>query len=675
MLDPDLRPGAARLRLMGAFRLAGPRGKSVAIGSRRARALLAYLHFAPDQRATRERLCGLLWSDRGEAQARASLRQCLLELRDALTAAGLDLVAPGREDVALRAGVLGSDVVDLERALSGADAGAAASALVGVGSARLLDDLEIGGLYRDWLDHTRVRLDQLIAAGVLSLLGRLEAEADWPKARRLAEAFLHRDPLDEAVVAAAIRADIALGAASAAHRRFRILQAALAKEFGVSPGAATREALTPKANGRNPATAFARSARAAGAPTKASGDAPPLVIVAAFEAGESSGSQAALPATLREEVLSGLSRFRDLRVITDPRPLDQVASDASAERADAYALGGSLRTSGNEGRFIVQLLRSGERHVIWSGRFALSGVNLVGTIDDIIAQVVGAVLPTIDADLVRKPSNLPADPSYQRYLLARDAALRARNFEEARSAANQLEAMVTIDRSFALPYLPLAYLYNTDFGYTRAGSSGAAERARAFDLAKSALALDRGHVHGYTVAGWCHLRRRQWVPARVHLEQALALNPFHATRVMEAAFGFIFLGEMERARGLLDRCLLLNPTPDDEFFRDLGLLEMVRRNHELADSYFDLIAHPTIWVVVYAAMNAQMAGAAFEQRAKDAAERISVIWPDETAMTTETVVAWIASHHPFQAAETEDFFLRAARQAWSAILPPPTPEP
>ena len=53
--------------------------------SRRGQALLAYNFLQTGMRAERGFLADLLWSDRGEEQARASLRQELSLLRRALT--------------------------------------------------------------------------------------------------------------------------------------------------------------------------------------------------------------------------------------------------------------------------------------------------------------------------------------------------------------------------------------------------------------------------------------------------------------------------------------------------------------------------------------------------------------------------------------------------------------
>jgi len=68
------------------IRLLGPlavtdRGKAVTIASRKARALIGYLALRQDAEVSRGVLTGLLWGERSENQARASLRQTLSELR------------------------------------------------------------------------------------------------------------------------------------------------------------------------------------------------------------------------------------------------------------------------------------------------------------------------------------------------------------------------------------------------------------------------------------------------------------------------------------------------------------------------------------------------------------------------------------------------------------------
>src|SRR5437762_3461978 len=71
--------------------------------NRKARALLAYLALNETGHERRERLAGLLWPDTSEQNARASLRQVLLDLREAFSSCGCHALVGGREDVELAA--------------------------------------------------------------------------------------------------------------------------------------------------------------------------------------------------------------------------------------------------------------------------------------------------------------------------------------------------------------------------------------------------------------------------------------------------------------------------------------------------------------------------------------------------------------------------------------------
>src|ERR1700688_5016614 len=80
------RSSTTCLRLLGAFAVEVNAGRPIAVAlrSKKARALLAYLAMKPDWRASREELATLLWGDNPDAQARHSLRQCLVSLRQDL---------------------------------------------------------------------------------------------------------------------------------------------------------------------------------------------------------------------------------------------------------------------------------------------------------------------------------------------------------------------------------------------------------------------------------------------------------------------------------------------------------------------------------------------------------------------------------------------------------------
>jgi adenylate cyclase len=133
-----------RLTLSGAFSAAHADGTEIAIKSKKARALLAYLALSPRMSRSREEVMALLWSDRGESQARASLRQVLVGLRK-------DLGAAAREAL-----IVTNDAIALN------------PAKVIVDAARPGEDLLAGfhlhdPAFEDWLRDERLRLEDHVA--------------------------------------------------------------------------------------------------------------------------------------------------------------------------------------------------------------------------------------------------------------------------------------------------------------------------------------------------------------------------------------------------------------------------------------------------------------------------------------------------------------------------------
>ncbi|MFD2854438.1 hypothetical protein ACFSZS_06110 [Seohaeicola zhoushanensis] len=76
--------GTLVLAMRGPFEVRGSDGRAVGGLSRRGLAILAVLAAEPGMRQSRAALATLIWGDRGEEQARASLRQELSVLRRAL---------------------------------------------------------------------------------------------------------------------------------------------------------------------------------------------------------------------------------------------------------------------------------------------------------------------------------------------------------------------------------------------------------------------------------------------------------------------------------------------------------------------------------------------------------------------------------------------------------------
>jgi hypothetical protein len=104
-----------RLILLGGFSLETADGAKLALPTRKDKLLLAYLALSAGRPQPRERLAGLLWGDRGEAQARDSLKQALAGIRQAFRQAGLDPVRADRECVTFELEAIDVDALEFAR--------------------------------------------------------------------------------------------------------------------------------------------------------------------------------------------------------------------------------------------------------------------------------------------------------------------------------------------------------------------------------------------------------------------------------------------------------------------------------------------------------------------------------------------------------------------------------
>ena len=106
------KPEPFSMFLFGPFTVQGQDGQDLTPKSRKSRAILAMLAVAPRGSRSRVWLRDKLWSDRGEDQASASLRQALLDIRSALGPAAAHLVSADKHTVSLDLAALHIDALE-----------------------------------------------------------------------------------------------------------------------------------------------------------------------------------------------------------------------------------------------------------------------------------------------------------------------------------------------------------------------------------------------------------------------------------------------------------------------------------------------------------------------------------------------------------------------------------
>lgn len=185
--------------LFGAFQLTAPDGREIPISNKRARAMIAMLCLAPDEPIDRDHLSKLLWPGRFEAQARASLRQCLLDLGKLLAAADCDLLNISRSRISLNSDAVETDVAILEKTLAQQQYVEATNQLRSIGAKPLLDQIYFGDEFRDWLDSRRRQTEQRLQTAVSEAFSILEKRDNLTNHADLFNAWRVRAPETKAI--------------------------------------------------------------------------------------------------------------------------------------------------------------------------------------------------------------------------------------------------------------------------------------------------------------------------------------------------------------------------------------------------------------------------------------------------------------------------------------------
>jgi DNA-binding SARP family transcriptional activator len=229
-----------RIRILGPVTIVNG-GRAVVIASKKARALIGYLAVRQGAEVSRSVLTGLLWGERSESQARASLRQTLSELRGASAGSLRQSIVSTKEAVtfAPRSAWVDAKVLETAAASGQEDALRDAADLIG---GDLMEGLSVGEAgFDQWLAAERERL-RLLASGVYGRLMELAEHGGRPEeALTWGLKLVSLDPLREHVHRALMRLYAAQGRHDAALAQYERCRRELTSELGVQPELETEE--------------------------------------------------------------------------------------------------------------------------------------------------------------------------------------------------------------------------------------------------------------------------------------------------------------------------------------------------------------------------------------------------------------------------------------------------
>ncbi|MDE2580262.1 MAG: hypothetical protein KGL52_01375 [Rhodospirillales bacterium] len=584
-----------RLRLIGQMEAWTLSSENVLPIGRKTRALLAVVALSAPRAALRGRLAELLWSRRPEEQARASLRQEIHRLHDALAPAGADILTVTRDNIALRPGAAWVDVDRIMRA--SVERPTALSLLDG----DLLEDLDgLDPSFDSWLAVERERLrDRGRVLAEALLRGMTEPEEAIPAAQQL----LRIDRAHEGAWRALMKAHAARGERGMAIQAYDRCRAVLADLLDAAPSTETQKLLSEI---RGPAGSRLPLRPPAPPPADDEMEVPPeledernpgpprggaRIGVLPFALIGTEPEDAQLAPGLAEEITAALSRFRWMFVASSnslARFADENRDEVAVRRLFGldFLLDGSIQRVRARLRITVRLLDL--RHanqVVWTRRFDRQPNDLLTLQDDIAGEVVAQVDPEIlliESRRVARRAN--SDASAYHLMLRALSLLNRLEREGMVQASDLLRQAIARDPDYAAAHAMHAYCL-TFMISQRWVDDPAAARAETERLADRAVLLDPFDARALTICG--HVRaflHRRLEEAVVLHERALALNPNLAMAWSLSAVTHAYLGNVMEAERRNLRYKKLSPFDPFAFFFDafFVLIQLMKRDYGAA---------------------------------------------------------------------------------------------
>jgi len=275
---------------------------------------------------------------------------------------------------------------------------------------------------------------------------------------------------------------------------------------------------------------------------------------------------------LAEDLITALSRFRDLFVLARHssfalRGEALGAVELGRRLGVRYLLEGSVRRAGERVRITAQLIDAMSGDHLWAERYDRALDDIFAVQDEVVATIAATLAVRIHVAGLERAKRQPTED-----LAAYECVLRGRERlaaygPEANAAARELFARaVALDPEYALAHAFLALaIFNEEWG-----EHAARQRAACLEHANLAARLDPTDSRCHRILAMILLEAREFERAGYHADRAVALNPHDGDAAAYRGYILCFLGRPEEALSDSRRALALTPFHPNWYWGVLG---------------------------------------------------------------------------------------------------------
>ncbi|MET1027988.1 MAG: adenylate/guanylate cyclase domain-containing protein [Dongiaceae bacterium] len=291
---------------------------------------------------------------------------------------------------------------------------------------------------------------------------------------------------------------------------------------------------------------------------------------------------------ITENIITGLSRFRDLVVIASNSTFAYKGravkvQEASRELGARYILEGSVQRIADCVRITARLIDGTTGRHLWAERYD-RGVEDIFAVQDEVTELIVGTLATSYGGRLRKAWQNRGEGGLTRNMLALDyfhrgmECLHSFTKDDNERARELFHQSAQLDPSYAKPLSKISWTHMLDatFGWSE---NAAASLEKGLEFAKAAIELDDDEAWGHHALAGYHMFNRRYDQAINAFEKAVSLNPNDPDTLTDFGWCLNYSGQAKEGLELARKAVRLNPHCPEWYIAQLGQIYFDARQY------------------------------------------------------------------------------------------------
>jgi adenylate cyclase len=320
---------------------------------------------------------------------------------------------------------------------------------------------------------------------------------------------------------------------------------------------------------------------------------------------------------IAENIITDLSRFRDLAVIARNSTFaykgkSTRVQDIRRELGVNYVLEGSVQRAGERIRVTAQLVEAATGRHVWVERYDRPVDDLFAVMDDVTGSIVGTLGTTYGGRLrkaagERAPGTGPPNfRAFDHFVQGMEQLNQFTKASVARGIAH-FEQAVALNPNYAKAHSKIAWGHLCDIALGYSGDT-VASMSKARAAAETAVRCDDAEAWSHWAIAGCAFYSGQHDSALTGMRRALELNPNDADVLTDMGLFCSYSGRADEGLEFALKAMRLNPHYPEYYAGQLGIIFFDARRYGDAVRAFESARNldPPLWRLYLAASHAAL---------------------------------------------------------------------